>query len=75
MTFKENIMATVEKPTAQSDLEELFELFSAGKSVEDTQLVRRVRERSDAARRAVFERNGLLDVAVPMIRALRDGEE
>jgi hypothetical protein len=37
--------------------------------------VRRIRERSEAARRAVFERNGLLDIAVPSIRALRGGDE
>ena len=41
----------------------------------DPELIRRVRERSVAARRAVFERNGLLDIAVPAIRALRDGED
>ena len=41
----------------------------------DPGLITRIRERSDAARLAVFERHGLLDVAVLVIRALRDGED
>ena len=35
----------------------------------DPGLITRIRERSDAARLAVFERHGLLDVAVLVIRA------
>jgi hypothetical protein len=49
--------------------------LAEGKPVTDPELIRRVRERSVAARRAVFERSGLLDIAVPAIRALRDGED
>ena len=68
-------MATVEKSCAESDLEEVFRLVAEGKPVTDAALVQRVRQRSAAARLAVFERNGLLDVAVPSIRALREGQE
>jgi hypothetical protein len=59
----------------RDDLEEVYRLYAEGKRVTDLDLIRRIRERSDAARRAVFERNGLLDIAVPSIRALRDGDE
>ena len=68
-------MATVEKPSAKADLEEVCRLLAEGKPVTDPELIGRVRERSETARRAVFERNGLLDIAVPAIRALRDGED
>ncbi len=61
--------------SAKADLREVYRLLSEGKPVTDPGLVRRIRERSDAARRAVFERSGLLDIAVPSIRALRDGED
>jgi hypothetical protein len=60
---------------ARDDLEEVYRLYAEGKPVTDPDLIRRIRERSEAARRAVFERNGLLDIAVPSIRALRDGDE
>jgi len=59
----------------RDDLEEVYRLCAEGKRVTDSDLIRRIRERSEAARRAVFERNGLLDIAVPSIRALRDGDE
>ncbi|MGC1722847.1 MAG: hypothetical protein WA746_28045, partial [Isosphaeraceae bacterium] len=59
----------------RDDLEVVYRLYAEGKRVTDPDLIRRIRERSEAARRAVFERNGLLDIAVPSIRALRDGDE
>jgi hypothetical protein len=71
-------MTNIEKPSAaqeQKDLEEVYRFYAEGKRITDPDLVRRIRERSDAARRAVFERNGPLDIAVPSIRALRDGDE
>jgi hypothetical protein len=71
-------MANIEKPTAMQDHEDLAEAFrlcAEGKPITDPDLVRRIRERSEAAHKAVFERNGLLDIAAPSIRALRDGVE
>jgi hypothetical protein len=71
-------MTHTEEPAAlqeRDDLEEVYRLYAEGKRVTDPDLIRRIRERSEDARRAVFERNGLLDVAVPSIRALRDGDE
>jgi hypothetical protein len=71
-------MAIVKAPAAtqeQADLKEVYRLLAEGKPVTDPDLIRRIRERSETARQAVFERNGLLDIAVPFIRALRDGDE
>jgi hypothetical protein len=59
----------------QEDLAAVYRLYAEGKRITDPDLVRRIRERSEAARNAVFERNGLLDIAVPSIRSLRDGDE
>ena len=71
-------ITNTEEPAAmqeRDDLEEVYRLYAEGKRVTDPDLIRRIRERSEAARRAVFECNGLLDIAVPSIRALRDGDE
>jgi len=71
-------ITNTEEPAAmqeRDDLEEVYRLYAEGKRVTDPDLIRRIRERSQAARKAVFERNGLLDIAVPSIRALRDGDE
>jgi hypothetical protein len=64
-----------ETATREADLDEVYRLLTEGQPVSDPELVRRIRERSEAARHAVFERNGVLDIAVPYVRALRDGDE
>jgi hypothetical protein len=71
-------MTNVEKPSTipeQEDLAEVYRLYAEGKRITDPDLLRRIRARSEAAREAVFERNGLLDIAVPSIRSLRDGDD
>jgi hypothetical protein len=71
-------MVNAEDPAAipeEVDLEEVWRLYAERKRPTDPELMRRIRERSEAARRAVYQRNGLLDIAVPSIRALRDGDE
>jgi hypothetical protein len=71
-------MTNVEKPSTipeQEDLAEVYRLYAEGKRTTDPDLLRRIRARSEAAREAVFERKGLLDIAVPSIRSLRDGDD
>jgi hypothetical protein len=68
-------MAVGDDASAKADLQQVYRLLAENRPVADPGLIGRIRERSEAARRTVFERNGLLDVAVPAIRALRDGEE
>jgi len=72
------IMTNTEKASAiqeQEDLAEVYRFYAEGKRITDPDLVRRIRERSEAARKAVFQRNGLPDIAVLSIRSLRDGDE
>ena len=51
-------MTNTEEPAAaqeRDDLEEVYRLYAEGKRVTDLDLIRRIRERSEAARRAVFK--------------------
>jgi hypothetical protein len=64
-------MVVGDDASAKADLEQVYRLLAENRPVADPGLLRRIRERSEAARRAVFDRNGLLEVAVPAIRAPR----
>ena len=57
-----------------ADFEAVMQAVAAGKRP-DPELFRRVRERADKSREEIFRKNGLLDIAVPYIRALRDGDD
>jgi hypothetical protein len=67
-------MATIDKPSPQTDLEEVCRLIAEGKKVTDPDLLKRIQERSEQATHEVFEKLGLLDVAVDLIREGRDEE-
>ena len=67
-------MATIDKPSPQTDLEEVCRLIAEGKKVTDPDLLKRIQERSEQATREVFEKHSLLDVAVDLIREGRDEE-
>jgi len=56
-------------PEIMADLEAV----AAGRKP-DPGLTRRVRERAEKSRAEIFRRNGLLDIAVPLIRGIRDEE-
>ncbi|MHC5537025.1 hypothetical protein ACYOEI_01990 [Singulisphaera rosea] len=74
-------MATVEKPLTESVLtpEVMAELQraieDAAKRVRDPEKMRRAAEEMDRTREAIFQRIGLVDFAVPTIRALRDVDD
>jgi hypothetical protein len=68
------ILATADKPTPRTDLEEICRLIAEGKKVTDADLLKRVQGRSEQATREVFEKHGLLNVAVDLIREGRDEE-
>ena len=55
----------------QRDLEELIAKLMRGEP-RDPEAVRRACERMDRMREETFQRVGLLDIAVPFIRELRD---
>jgi hypothetical protein len=47
----------------------------AMKGIRDPEAMRRACERMDRMREETYRKHGLLDIAVPSIRALRDGED
>ncbi len=67
-------MATIDKPSAHADLEEVCRLIAEGKKVVDRELLQRIQERSEKATHEVFEKHGLLNIAVDLIREGRDEE-
>ena len=70
-------MKTIEASTAidpreMADMEEVSRLLAEGERVTDPELLRRIRERSDAVRDEAFRKFGVQDVGVGIIRELRD---
>jgi hypothetical protein len=70
-------MAIVEKPTSKpehmTDLEYAAHLLVTG--AKDPDFASRIRAESERISQEVYQKYGLLDIAVPSIRALRDGDE
>lgn len=64
----------VEKPLSQeeADSQEVARLIADGKRVTDPQLRRRVAERAEKVRQAIFEKHGVVEWAVEMVRDARD---
>jgi hypothetical protein len=60
-------------PEIMADLEEVARQAATG-GVRDPELLRRVTERAEPVRQELFERYGLLDIAVPLIREIREEE-
>jgi hypothetical protein len=57
-----------------ADMEEVCRLVAEGKRVTDPALLKRIRERSDEVRREMLARHGLTNIAVDLIREVRDEE-
>ncbi len=57
---------------AERDVAEVARLVSEGKRVTDPELLRRIRQRSDALRREMMKTQGLTDIAVDLVRESRD---
>jgi hypothetical protein len=77
--WEENLMATVETPSAipsdeMADLEEVCRLISEGKPVTDPALLERIHERAEQVRHAMLEKHGVTNIAVDLIREARDEE-
>jgi hypothetical protein len=60
-------------PETIADLERAIELVMTGGSDPDFEL--RIHAQAEKIRQDVFEKHGVLDIGVPAIRALRDGDE
>jgi hypothetical protein len=72
-------MANVETPSAipadeMADMEEVCQLVAEGKPVTDPALRKRIYERSEQVRRAMLEKHGVTNIAVDLIREVRDEE-
>lgn len=55
----------------EADAAEVYEAVAAGRAV-DPEVARRVRERADAISEQIFKKHGVLNVAVDLIREIRD---
>jgi hypothetical protein len=60
-------------PEMMAELQEAIE--RAMKGNRDQEAMRKACERMDNTREEIYRRNGLLDFAVPTIRALRNGDD
>ena len=72
-------MANVEnlstaRPADIADMDEVCRLVSEGKRVTDPELLKRIRERSEAVQREILEKHGVVEWAVDLIREARDEE-
>jgi hypothetical protein len=72
-------MADVENPSTirpdvMAEMEEVRRLVPEAKRVTDPELLQRVRGRSEAVRREIFEKYGVVEWAVHLIREGRDEE-
>ena len=61
-------MTTIETPSAEDDIAEVARLASEGKRVTDPELLRRIRERSDALRQEMLRTQGLMNSGVELVR-------
>jgi adenosyl cobinamide kinase/adenosyl cobinamide phosphate guanylyltransferase len=64
---------STETISANLDVEALFTCIAAGRPI-DPDLAKRVREHSEQLREEVRGKSGLLDLAVDLIREIRDEE-
>jgi len=61
-----------EQAQAEADIAEVARLVAEGKQVTDPELLRRIRQRSDALRREMLRTQGLTDIAIDLVRESRD---
>jgi hypothetical protein len=60
-------------PEVLADLEEVARQAATG-GVRDPELIRRIRERADKARRKTLAKFGVQDIGVSIIREMRDAQ-
>jgi hypothetical protein len=72
-------MASVEQPSdippeAMADMEEVCRLIAQGMRVTDPALRKRISDRSEQVWRVMLEKHGMTNIAVDLIREVRDEE-
>ena len=60
-------------PDLLADTQAVIEHVVSGKRL-DSEIARRVRERAERIREEIRQQHGVLDIGVPAIRELRDGQ-
>jgi hypothetical protein len=75
----EKFMATVETPSVipadeMDDMEEVCRMISEAKPVADPASRKRIHERAEQVRQSMLERQGTTNIAVDLIREVRDEE-
>jgi hypothetical protein len=69
-------MSTTETvPTTTLDAELAAAIDRAMKGIRDPEVMRQAAERMDRTREEIRRKHGVLDIGVPAIRALRDGDD
>jgi hypothetical protein len=61
-----------EQARRDADIAEVVRLVAEGKRVTDPELLRRIRQRSDALRREMLRTQGLTNIAVDLVQESRD---
>ncbi len=61
-----------EQSQAEADIAEVVRHVASGKRVTDPELLRRIRQRSDALRLEMLKSQGLTDIAVDLVQESRD---
>jgi hypothetical protein len=59
-------------PDEMADIEEVCRLLSEGKRVTDPELLRRIHERAEQVRCDMLQKHGQTNIAVDLIREVRD---
>ena len=65
-------MNHLEQAQADADIAEVVRLVAEGKRVTDPELLRRIRQRSDALRQEMLRSQGLTNLAVDLVKQSRD---
>jgi hypothetical protein len=72
-TMGKSEATTVIPPDVMADLERAIEILMTGRR--DPEFERRIHAQAEKIGQEVLEKHGILDIGVPAIRALRDGDD
>jgi hypothetical protein len=73
MTMEKSEPGAVIPADVLADLERAVEILMTGQR--DPEFEHRIHARAEEITQEIFRKHGLLDIGVPAIRALRDGDE
>jgi hypothetical protein len=71
--MSQNDSGTINAADARADLERAIEILMTGRR--DPEFEQRIHAQSEKISQEVLKQHGILDIGVPIIRALRDGDD